>query len=288
MRIVVPISTYFNVSTRFQSHLTALPQMLENGEGRGRLDAQSYKQLKSKKGQTVRLQPVSLDETLAQIEDDSLRGQTVLLIPTSNFDATPYNNIVQAITYRNQSLQTATLDGYGSALAYLTEGIVSYCQQHRPTAEQVTLFVDALQMHLHSFVVCPRSKIFEPTLNPFLAFAANLLRLPTVYGSDALAWKRSSIAHVGQTIKQQKLSNCQVWIDTHNGERTATKIIKQLKGWGLTEKQMTRNPLLHTSTSFPKRFALVTVAPNKQKVKALANWSLRWREPAQSSEAVYQ
>lgn len=283
MRIVVPISTYLNTSSRFQTHLTALPQMLGSGDKSIRLDVENYRRLKLESGRSVRLSPVALNETLAELGDMQTDAETVLLIPSSNFDATPYNNVVQALLYRNSALQTTTLDCYGSALAYLTEGIVSYCQRYRPTAEQLALFVDSLREQLHSYILCPQSKLFEPTVNPLSAFAANLFHLSTVYGSDTMAWKRLSMNHIGQTLKEQGLASSQIWVDSHNSEHHAKRVLKQLKKWGVTEQHIACNQLPHTSTSFPRHFALVTIAPNKQKVNMLAKWSLRW--PNSSSEA---
>lgn len=278
MRIVVPISTYLNTSSQFRAHLTALPQMLADRDSSRRLDAENYRRLKLNRKHSVRLEPVALNETLAEIGDVASGNETVLLIPSPNFDATPYNNIVQAILYRNHALQATTLDCYGSALAYLTEGIVSYCQRHRPTAEQLTLFVDSLREHLHAYVICPRSTLFEPTVHPAKAFVAGLFKLSTVYGSDTMAWKHMSMNHIGHTLKKQRASDCQVWIDSHNSKRYAKRAINQLTKWGIADRQIAHNQLPHTSTSFPNQFALITIAPNKKKVKMLADWSLRWQE----------
>lgn len=288
MRIVVPISTYLNTSSQFRTHLTALPQMLADSGSSRRVDAENYQRLRINGKHPVRLEPVALNETLAAIGDSASShsansgsansGETVLLIPSPNFDATPYNNIVQAILYRNHALQATTLDCYGSVLAFLTEGIVSYCQRHRPTAEQLTLFVDSLREHLHAYVICSDSKLFEPTVHPARAFVAGLFKLSTVYGSETMAWKRLSMKHIGRTLKQKRASDYQVWIDSHNSDRYAKRAMKQLAKWGIAERQIAHNQLPHTSTSFPDQFALVTIAPNKQKVKMLAEWSLRWQE----------
>jgi len=250
------------------------------GEGSSRrLDAENYWRFKLKGKRPIRLEPVALSETLVELGDVGSNQETVLLIPTSNFDATPYDNIVQAILYRNHRLHATTLNCYGSALAYLTEGIVSYCQRHHPTPEQLVLFVESLRDHLHAYVICPQSTLLEPTVHPLRAFVATLFGLSSVYQSDALAWKRLTMNHIGQALKQHALSDCHVWIDSHNSERYAKQMRTQLKKWRVADQHIVCNQLPHTSTSFPHKFALVTIAPNKQKIKTLAEWSLRWQEP---------
>ena len=251
-----------------------------SGKGTQRLDAENYRRLKLDGGRTMRLQPVALNETIAELDGAQTETETVLLIPSSNFDATPYNNVVQAILYRNSALQAATLDCYGSALTYLTEGIVSYCQLHRPTAEQLALFVESIREQLHAYIICPKSNLFEPSVHPLSAFMANLFQFSTVYGSDTMSWKRLSMNDIGETVKNQGLANSQVWIDSHNSERYTKQMLQQFKKWGVSSQHIACNQLPHTSTSFPERFALVTIAPNKQKIKMLAKWSLRWQDAA--------
>lgn len=281
MQILVPISAYFGTAPHFQAQLTPLSQMIAAHKQPVRLDETNinllrFKQDKKGRKKPVRLMPIPLGQILTEIERLPNTQDTLLLVPSHNFDAAPYNNMVQSVLYRHPGLQTCTLNCYGSALSYMVQGLVSFCNHHEPSAPQLALFADKLNELVQTYVVCPHSPIFEPTIHPVIGWTASLLRRNRIYRSDMPTWEPTQVRAIGQRLQEGSLAECKVWIDSHDGSSHARWVAKQFNRWGLPEELLVINKLHHTSRSFPRRFALVTITPNKKKVKQLAGWALRW------------
>ncbi len=280
MQLVAPVSTCLEVPAKSRHNLRVLGQYAKQKKNWAYLNARYIDgyQAQSKKPQ-LQLQPVALGDLVARLETLAPPDPIVLLTSSPSFDTTPYDNLVRSLIHHDPPVYICTLNCYGHVLAYMVEGVLQFVQEQSPSPQQLTLFVEALNKALDSFIVCPRAAEFEPDLGGASRLWSSLRRSTTVYHAQDGGWSRSKAEAIGRAVErgeQEKRGSVLVWVDSRQDKTYAQRTVKQLRGWGWPDEWIIHHPLHHVSRTFPARFALVTVAPRRAGIQQIGDLIMRW------------
>ncbi len=280
MQLVAPVSTCLEVSAKSRHNLRVLGQYAKQKKNWVYLNGRSIDgyQAQSQKPQ-LQLQPVALGDLVARLETLAPPDPIVLLTSSPSFDTTPYDNLVRSLIHHDPPVYICTLNCYGHALAYMVEGVLRFVHEQAPSPQQLTLFVEALNNAVNSFIVCPRAAEFEPELGAVNRLWSRLTRATAVYQAQNGGWSRSSLEAIGRTVEraeQDKRGSMLVWVDSRQDSTHAQRTVQQLQSWGWPEKWIVHHPLHHVSRTFPSRFALITIAPRRAAIEQIGNLIMRW------------
>ncbi|MCE7980735.1 MAG: hypothetical protein DYG89_06040 [Caldilinea sp. CFX5] len=233
--------------------------------------------LYSKYNQPARFYPVSLGEIVRRLDKFADQEEIVLLIPGSNFDATPYANLVQGVIPENTRLYTCTFNCYGHALAYLLQGALHFINTSQPSVQQIKLYVDSVNESLHSFLFSNRTRLFEPNLAFWLELWSKISQQPAIYQSHALHWRISNRKSITKAIARSLGDGVRVWIESHHGSKHARMMVRYLQEKKFDQKQLATKELRYASRSLPDTFSLVTITPNKTHLEQIGQRVQRWQ-----------
>ncbi|MFN8487669.1 MAG: hypothetical protein U0350_08770 [Caldilineaceae bacterium] len=300
MKLIVPVSACLSVPTEFRQAFKVLGQRAQVGAEWVYIDKNRIDAFQAKQNASMRFSAIALGELVQWL--DRLEGaeEIVLLSPTSNFDATPYANLISSILHQKAQIFTCSFNCYGHALAFLLQGAVSFVRKYNPSAAQLTLFVDALNDSVKSYLVCCRAQAFEPTLTTTQIAFSGLYDLvwrsastlvsptqlpvwcstrfaPTLYQASALGWQLCAFSKLGASVTANGDKNLLVWVDEQAGAPYVQSVVHHYRQLGFSKQNILCNPLNYVSRTFPKQFALVTVTPNKASIERMSNWVLRYQ-----------
>jgi len=101
--------------------------------------------------------------------------------------------------------------------------------------------------------------------------------LPSAYRAEELGWQLYNFKAIEDVIATAIVEDQLAWVDIQQGAAYAQRIIRRLHRLKDAPKRLITNQLNYVSRTFPEKFALVTITPNKAKIEKMSAWILRLR-----------
>ena len=277
MRIVVPASICIDLPSELRQPLWIIPQKVRIGSEFFYIDKHRIDDLYTKYNQPARFYPIPLGEIVRRLDKFDEEQAIVLLIPSVNFDATPYANLVQGVAPNNTRLYTCTFNCYGHALAYLLQGTLQFINTCQPSVQQLVLYVEAINEALQSFIFCNRTQILEPNLAFWRQLWSKFGQQPMIYQAQSLHWHTSNRKMITKAIARSLNDGVRIWIESHQGSNHAHTFVRYLQEKKFDQKQIATKELRYASRSLPDSFSLVTLTPNKMHLEQIGQRVQRWQ-----------
>lgn len=276
MRLGIPAVNALLLSNPYRAQVYVLPQRVQLGEQRTYLSTSDADQSPFDGATPAVYRAVSVKEILSLRQRNNRSEAVAMIYPSHHFHTMPLQNQIDAALCEEDALYFYPLRCSGSPFTFLVQGLLYLHRKRKFSVPQIKLLVNSLDNNIKTFVVCPRTAAFEPSLNEITRYTSALFDRNSAYEAKVSGWQRCSHRSIGQALSAMVSGRVLVWVDWFGSARHASTIVEKLEKWGLQREHIVENQIYSRSTQFPHQFAVVTVTPARDKIEALGNQVVQW------------